>query len=143
MNPLAGGWQLVRWEIAYDDGRAPAYPFGADATGILVYSPDGCMNASISRAGRTPLSSESTRSAPAEERLAAFESFFSYGGRYRIEDGHVIHSVAQSLNPNFIGSEQRRKIDFGSDGALTLSASDGIPSTGKQRHHRLIWKRMT
>ncbi len=144
-NPLVGGWSLLRWEIAYEDGRAPSFPFGADATGVLVYSPDGCMNASISRAGRKPLSSASTRTAPVEERLAAFESFFSYGGRYRIESGadgqHVIHSVTQSLNPNFIGSEQRRKMDFAADGTLTLSAADGAPGSGMQRYHRLIWKR--
>lgn len=142
---LVGGWHLLRWEIAYEDGRPPSFPFGADASGILVYAPDGCMNASISRAGRKPLSSPSTRTAPAEERLAAFESFFSYGGTYRIECGvdgqHVIHSVTQSLNPNFIGSEQRRKMDFAADGTLTLSATDGAPGSGLQRHHRLIWKR--
>lgn len=145
LNPLIGGWNLLRWEIAYEDGRAPSTPFGADATGILVYAPDGCMNASISRARRKPLSSPSTRTAPVEERLAAFESFFSYGGRYRIESGadgqHVVHSVSQSLNPNFIGSEQRRKMDFAADGTLTLSAADGAPGSGLQRHHRLIWKR--
>lgn len=143
MNLLVGGWELVRWEIAYGDGRPPSYPFGPDATGIIVYAPNGVMNASISRRGRKPLSSESTRSAPVEERLAAFESFFSYGGRYRIEGDFVIHAVTQALNPNFVGTEQRRKMEFALDGTLTLSATDQVPGTTIARHHRLIWKRMT
>ena len=32
-NPLQGSWQLVRWEITYDDGRAPSLPYGAGAGG--------------------------------------------------------------------------------------------------------------
>ena len=139
---LVGGWEMVRWEIAYGDGRPPSYPFGPDATGIIVYAPNGMMNASISRRERKPLSSESTRTAPVEERLAAFESFFSYGGRYRIEGDFVIHFVTQALNPNFVGTEQRRKMEFAADGTLTLSATDHVPRTTVARHHRLIWKRM-
>ena len=31
-NPLLGTWHLVRWEIAYGDGRPASLPFGAEAT---------------------------------------------------------------------------------------------------------------
>ena len=30
-NPLLGTWSLVRWEIAYGDGRPSTLPYGADA----------------------------------------------------------------------------------------------------------------
>jgi hypothetical protein len=145
-NPLIGGWHLQHWEITYGDGRKPTLPFGADAGGIIVYAPDGWMNASISRAGRKPLSSESAKTAPAEQRLAAFDSFFSYGGRYRLlrEGGldYVIHSVTQSVNPNLVGTEQKRRMEFGADGSLTLSAADHVPGTQVTRLHRLTWKRV-
>ena len=95
----------------------------------------------MARAGRKPLSSESARTAPVEERLAAFDSFFSYGGRYRIEGDHVVHAVTISHNPNLVGTEQRRKMEFGADGTLTLSATDTVPSSQVIRRHRLIWKR--
>jgi hypothetical protein len=144
-NPLTGAWHLQRWDITYGDGRPATFPFGQEASGIIVYGPDGWMNASISRAGRKPLSSESAKSAPAEERLAAFDSFFSYGGRYRLleEDGvpFVIHSVTQALNPGFVGSEQKRRMDVGADGSLTLSADDTLPGSSVSRHHRLVWRR--
>ncbi|MBL8382982.1 MAG: lipocalin-like domain-containing protein [Burkholderiales bacterium] len=140
-SPLIGAWHLVRWETTYGDGRPAHYALGKDATGLIAYTPDGWMNASMARAGRAPLSSESARTAPEKERLAAFDSFFSYGGRYRIEGDHVIHSVTIAHNPNMVGTEQRRLMTFGADGTLTLSAEDTVPGSTVTRHHRLIWKR--
>jgi Lipocalin-like domain len=144
-NPLLGTWHLVRWEIAYGDGRPPSLPFGPDATGLICYTHDGTMNACIARAERPRLSSESVRSAPEAQRLAAFESFFQYAGPYRIrQDGgrqQVVHTVTHSLNPNFVGTEQVRNMDFDARGELTLSASDTLPGTAVARHHRLRWQR--
>lgn len=140
-NPLVGAWHLTRWETTYGDGRPPTHALGPDATGLIAYTPDGWMNASMARFGRKALSSESARTAPAEERLAAYDSFFSYGGRYRIDGEHVVHSVTISHNPNLVGTEQRRKMEFGADGTLTLSATDTVPASQVIRQHRLIWKR--
>lgn len=153
-DPLLGVWKLVRWEIAYDDGRPPSYPFGSDASGLILYTHDGAMSACIARAGRQPLSSASVRSAPEVERLAAFESYFQYAGTYEIQPCdapgsgasgqgglQVVHRVSHALNPNFVGTTQVRRMDFDADGTLTLSASDPIPGTRTLRHHRLIWRR--
>jgi len=144
-NPLIGTWRLVRWEIAYGDDRPDSLPFGADATGLILYNSDGTMNACIARGQRPRLSSDSVRSAPEAERLAAFESFFQYAGPYRIRthEGRqqVVHTVTHALNPNFVGTEQVRNMDFGADGGLTLSASDTVPGTTVARHHRLAWRR--
>ena len=143
---LWGTWHLQRWEIAYSDGRPSTLPFGPNATGLIVYTGDGTMSACIARAARPPLSGQSTRSVPEAERLAAFESYFQYAGRYhtRLQEGRaqVVHQVSHALNPNFVGSEQVRNMDFGKGGTLTLSASDPLPgSTTVLRHHRLIWQR--
>ena len=144
-NPLLGTWHLVRWEITYGDGRAPSLPFGADATGLICYTSDGSMNACIARAGRIRLSSDSVRSAPVAERLAAFESFFQYAGPYQIQGApgrqQVVHTVTHSLNPNFVGTQQVRNMTFAADGQLTLSASDTMPGTTTARHHSLVWRR--
>lgn len=144
-TPLHGVWHLVRWDIRYDDGRPDSYPFGPDATGLIQYTADGGMAACIARAHRPRLSSDSVRSAPEAERLAAFESYFQYAGRYevRLHEGRqqVVHHVSHALNPNFVGTDQVRNMDFGADGMLTLSASDHVPGTSVLRHHRLIWRR--
>jgi hypothetical protein len=142
---LHGVWILARWEITYDDGRPTTYPFGPDATGLIQYTHDGGMAACIARADRAPLSSASVRSAPEAERLAAFESFFQYAGRYEVRQhegrAQVVHHVTHALNPNFVGSDQIRNMDFSADGTLTLSASDPVPGSTTLRHHRLIWRR--
>lgn len=144
-NPLLGTWHLVRWDIQYDDDRAPTLPFGEGATGLILYTADGTMSACIARAGRVRLSSDSVRSAPEGERLAAFESYFQYAGPYAIrsENGRqqVVHTVTQSLNPNFVGTRQVRDMAFDAGGGLTLSASDKVPGTSVARHHRLVWSR--
>jgi site-specific recombinase XerD len=91
------------------------------------------------------LSSASVRSAPEAERLAAFESFFQYAGRYEVRQhegrAQVVHHVTHALNPNFVGSEQIRNMEFAAHGTLTLSASDPVPGSTTLRHHRLIWRR--
>ena len=144
-NPLLGTWHLVRWDISYGDGRPASLPFGADATGLITYTDDGTMNACISRNPRSRLSSDSVRSAPEAERLAAFESYFQYAGPYSIrgEPGRqqVVHRVTHALNPNFVGTEQVRNMTLAGDGTLTLSASDTVPGTTVARHHRLVWRR--
>ena len=145
-TPLLGTWHLVRWDIHYGDGRAPSLPYGADARGMILYTADGHMSACIARGARTRLSSDSVRSAPEAERLAAFESYFQYAGPYEIrgESGsqQVVHTVTQSLNPNFVGTQQVRNMAFADGGQeLTLSASDTVPGTAVARHHRLVWSR--
>lgn len=144
-NPLLGTWHLVRWEVAYGDGRAHTYPFGDQAAGLIIYSSDGTMSACIARGSRSVLSSDSVRSAPVEQRLAAFESYFQYAGPYAIQGdaGHqqVVHTVTHALNPNFVGTQQIRHMVFSGDGGLTLSASDTVPGTEVARHHRLVWAR--
>jgi hypothetical protein len=144
-DPLLGTWHLLRWAISYADGRADSFPFGEQANGLILYAPDGWMNACIARGGRAPLSSESVRSAPEAERLAAFESFFQYAGRYALrmsgDQQQVVHTVTHALNPNFVGTEQVRNVAFSANGELTLSASDRVPGSDVARHHRLVWSR--
>jgi hypothetical protein len=140
---LQGAWTLVRWDIDAGDGRTPQQPFGAGATGLIVYTADGWMSAAIARAGRPPLATPSVRQAPPAQQLAAFESYFHYAGPYALRsvDGvvHVVHRVQWSLNPNFVGSEQQRRVDFDGDADLLLSADE--PAGAVTRRHRLHWRR--
>lgn len=144
-NPLLGTWYLVRWDITYSDGRPATLPFGDQAAGMILYTSDGTMSACIARGTRARLSSDSVRSAPEAERLAAFESYFQYAGPYSIGGTsgrqQVVHSVTHALNPNFVGTEQIRDMAFDDEGNLTLSASDTVPGSTVSRHHRLVWRR--
>ena len=44
---LHGTWQLESWTIGYSDRDDFSYPFGEDPTGLLLYTADGWMSASI------------------------------------------------------------------------------------------------
>lgn len=138
---LVGAWRLERWDIAYGDGRAATFPFGQDAIGLLMYTADGQMSASIARAGRGRIASESMRHAPIDQKAAAFESYFSYAGGYSVRGGTVVHHVSMALNQNLVGSDQIRSLHFDRD-TLTLSATDMMPGTTVSRLHRLLWRKV-
>jgi hypothetical protein len=138
-DELVGAWQLESWTIGYTDRDEFTYPYGEEPQGLLLYSKDGWMSASIGRPGRALLPADvSYRKLPDALKAAAFSSYFHYAGRYRVADGDVIHYVTQSLNPNFPGTEQLRHAEL--DGqTLVLSGKDQVG--GATRFHSLVWHR--
>ena len=138
---LNGAWQLESWTIGYSDRDDFTYPYGEDPQGLLLYTDDGWMSASISRKERARLPQDvSFRKLPDEARAEAFASYFHYAGRYRIVDGDVVHYVTQSLNPNFPGTEQLRHAEL--DGqTLVLSGKDQVGEV--TRFHSLVWHKLT
>ena len=133
---LVGTWQLVRWYITYEDGSV-SEPLGAGAAGQLVYTADGWMSAGLMAAGRPRLARGNPRSAPLEQRAAAFDSFFAYAGRWRVVDRSVEHTVTLSHNPALVGTVQVRRVQLRGR-RLTLSAEETLPAG--LRVHRLQWR---
>src|SRR6056297_833197 len=138
---LIGAWQLESWSVGYSDREDYTSPFGEDPKGLLIYSGDDWMSASIGRSDRQTLPEDiSFRKIPEEKLARAYLSYFHYAGRFRVVDGDVIHYVTQSLNPNFVGSEQLRHAEL--DGqTLVLSGRD--ESGGASRLHSLVWHRLS
>lgn len=138
-HELVGAWQLESWSIGYEEREGFSHPFGEDPRGLLLYSEDGWMSASISRQNRSRLPvGESPRKIPDAQQAAAYSSYFHYAGRYRVVNGDVIHYVTQSLNPNFPGTEQLRHAEL--DGqTLVLTGKD--EAGGVIRYHTLVWHR--
>jgi hypothetical protein len=139
-DALLGSWRLLRWEVTTDG--VPSLPFGADAEGLLSYTPDGWMQATIAARGRDPLSGPSARVSPDGEVATAARSYFSYAGRWHLEVDDdqpvVVHEVVVALDPGFVGTTQRRVVDL-VGGQLTLSADE--PVRERTRHHLLVWHR--
>lgn len=133
-----GAWMLVDWRIEYSDGGVTR-PFGEGAHGYIIYAADGAMTASIAKAARPPFGIANARNANAEQKAAAFDSYFHYAGPWRIEGEEVVHQVTMSLNPDMTGTEQRRLAVFDGSGGLTLSAHEPLKD-GTSRHHILQWK---
>lgn len=139
-DDLLGAWQLESWTIGYSDRDGFTSPYGDDPQGLLLYTADGWMSASICRKERKPLAEDvSIRKLPDAVKADAFSSYFHYAGRYQVVDGDVIHYVTQSLNPNFPGSQQLRHAEL--DGqTLVLSGKD--QSGEVTRFHSLVWHRL-
>lgn len=134
-NPLPGAWRLQSWETSFSDGRAQTRPFGERPEGLILYTHDGWMSASITHSGRTAASAEAVAG-----QSDGLDSFINYAGRYRIDGDSVVHAVTLALNPAFVGTEQRRKMQFAAD-TLTLSGEDRVPGTEVRRVHRLVWRK--
>lgn len=137
---LVGAWKLVSWRIDYSDGRPTSYPFGEDAEGLIMYTPNGYMNALLHRGARGPVSTQYVREAPEGEKAALFDSFMQYAGPFRIEGQDVIHQVEHALNPDLVGTEQLRHVALDGD-TLNLSGEEKIEAAGLSRFHRVEWRR--
>lgn len=141
-SDLYGVWYLVDFLIQFSDGREPFVPFDGSPRGQLIYDPSGYMSAVLFSADRESLDVdrlENAHKARVEEKAAAFDSYLSYGGTYRIEGDEVVHLVEHSLLPNTVGLEQRRNLAF--DGDLLVLSYDITPASGVTRRYELTWRR--
>ncbi len=139
---LVGAWSLARFVVTYDDGRAPLHPLGDDAQGMLVYSASGKMSAVLSRRDRRSLGMariESSAKVTDSDKAAAFDSYVSYAGTYRVEGGAVLHDVTLALSPDVVGQTNARNATLEGDD-LRLRY-DVTPPSGNTRHYALDWRR--
>jgi hypothetical protein len=119
IKALLGAWRLVSWSFVYDDGRPAEYPLGSDAEGLILYTEDGHVSATLMRT------------------TGAAESF-AYAGRYEVRDGAVYHSIEVATNPALVGITSTRHTALDGD-RLTLSGPDFSASSG--RTQRIVWRR--
>ena len=127
---LAGEWTLVKYEVFPENGptRQGNYDIGRINYGERE------MSAHLMRSGR-PKDAVTTETA----RAAAFQGYLGYFGPYTIDAAKkiVVHHVAGSSLPNWLGSEQVRHYGFSADGkqlTLSLKSGDRITQT-------LTWER--
>lgn len=140
---LIGAWHLERFEITYSDNRPPSYPFGEDARGQLIYTEDGQMSAVLSRSSRIALDIsrlETFSSASDASKVAAFDAYLSYTGRWSLSGDEVTHEVELALVPNIMGRRQVRRASF--DHSTLVLSYDIEARSGVVRHYELRWNRM-
>ena len=143
-SELVGAWTLASFVITFDDGRAPLFPFGEDATGQLLYTASGRMSAVLSRADRPGFGIarlEQATAATAEQKADAFDSYLSYAGRYRVEGETVFHDVDFSLAPDTVGHVHARRATL--DGETLTLAYDLTSKSGVRRDYTLTWTRIS
>ncbi len=138
-NPFVGTWRLLSLETRNPDGRV-SYPLGHDAVGYLMYTEDGYMCGAMMNADRPEFAGGDVRRATVEEKVAAWDTYVSYCGRYEIRDNKVIHHIAVGFFPNWVGAELERAFEF--DGNRLSLSTPPFLIDGLQQTSHAIWERV-
>lgn len=132
-DALIGAWTLESWALVYEDGRPPEYPLGRKARGLILYTGDGHVSATLMRDGRKPMAADDVT-----EKAKAYDDVFAYAGRFEVKGEAVFHSIEIATNPALAGITSTRNIVLDGD-KLVLSGPDFSPDS--PRYHRIIWRR--
>ncbi|MEN3090393.1 MAG: lipocalin-like domain-containing protein [Staphylococcus pseudoxylosus] len=132
---LIGTWKLRTYQDVAEDGTI-YYPLGKDATGFIMYNPDGYMSAQLMQQGRPSYASGDLHKGTTEEMATAAEGYVAYSGKFKIDEANatLYHTMDVSMNPTWLGNTQPREYTL-EDNVLTLV-------NGNNRNQKLIWDRV-
>ena len=136
---LAGTWLLRHWDLLLEDGQK-VEPFGPHPQGIVVYTAEGRMLTTIGARDREACEADLISGTDAARR-SAVATFVAYAGTFRIEGRDVVHVVEMSLEPRWVGTEQRRHVQLSADGLELTLSTDALLVAGRLGRHQLIWER--
>ena len=139
-HELLGTWRLVSWENRTLAGEV-TYPMGPDAVGYLTYTADGYVFVAIMRAERLAFIAGDPLGGSEEERATAAAGYVSYAGTYERQGDTVTHHVKASLFPNWVGTNQERRVGW--DGARLLLSTAPTVFAERQQTAHLVWERVT
>lgn len=132
---LIGTWKLRTYQDVAEDGTI-YYPLGKDATGFIMYNPDGYMSAQLMQQSRPSYASGNLHKGTTEEMATAAEGYVAYSGKFKIDEANatLYHTMDVSMNPTWLGNTQPREYTL-EDNVLTLV-------NGNNRNQKLIWDRV-
>lgn len=136
---LLGTWKLRSWTRKLAGSLEEVDAFGPSPTGYINYSPDGRVMVFVLRGARprpcvTPLSDE--------EKIALFDSMFSYTGTYVVEADRVVHTIDASWNELWTGTHQTRFIAFEGERLLYTSPETADPMDGRWCTYKVAFERL-
>ncbi|KAA9302187.1 MULTISPECIES: lipocalin-like domain-containing protein [Aerococcus] len=133
-DQVIGAWVLQSYQTKDEAGQV-VYPLGKDATGFILYTPDGYMSAQIMAQGRPAYASGDLHKGTQEEMAQAAAGYLAYSGRYEVDEakGELTHHMELSMNPTWLGQSQPRVAQI-KDGQLKIY-------NGLKPEDQLIWKR--
>lgn len=132
---LIGTWRLIKYQDEDEQGNI-FYPLGEDATGFIMYNPDGYMSAQLMQQGRPAYACGDIHTGTTEEMAKAAHGYLAYSGRFELdeENSTVYHTMDVSMNPTWLGDTQPRLFKLEGD---TLSIVNGnVPN------QKLVWERI-
>jgi len=95
---LVGAWKLVSWLTRFDGGDT-VEPYGPNAKGRLVLTPDRRWIVILTGANRKPAKT-------VEEKAALLDTVLAYSGIYTVEGNTITTNVDVSSNEIYTGANQ-------------------------------------
>ena len=132
---LVGTWKLVEYSIQDKNKNGEKfYPMGKDATGFIMYTPDGYMSAQMMASGRPAYANGHIHTGTVEEMAKAAKGYMAYSGQYVVNDkmNTLVHHMEVSMNPTWLGQAQERYVEL---------EGDTITITAPANNAKLVWKR--
>jgi hypothetical protein len=139
-HPIVGAWRLRRYWIQYDTDPI-AFALGEDPVGFILYTPNGYMCGTMQRRGVPAFAVADRLRARPEEKIAAFDDYVTYCGRWRADGARILHRIEASLLPNWVGDEQARDAVWHGSDRLDLVAEWDVQ--GRRRRAVVEWERAT
>jgi hypothetical protein len=140
---ITGTWLVVdRGNDDPADEQVSVDRYGDNPQGMVIISPDGWMCAALCHGDRPALTGDPAwhTDAPDQDRLSAFDTYISYGGRWTLEDGVFATDVEFALNPGWVGDKQIREAEILPTGELRLLLSRNWPD-GRAVNAWVLWRR--
>ena len=136
-----GAWKLISYEFRGESGEVHQ-PFGADASGLIMYDPSGMMSVQIIRNDRMGFASGDMFDATIQELRSAYEGINSYFGSFSVDETQktVTHHVIAASLPSRHGTDQARHYEFAGN-RLTLKAPARYLK-GQMMTGVLVWERI-
>lgn len=132
---LVGAWKLVEYSIEDKNKKGEKfYPLGKDATGIILYTPDGYMSAQLMASGRPVYANGHIHTGSIEEMSKAAKGYMAYSGKYEVNEttSTLTHHMEVSMNPTWLDQAQERYVK---------QEGDTIQIIAPANNAVLIWKR--
>lgn len=132
---IIGVWSLVSFQDLDQNGNT-FYPLGEDATGFIIYHPEGYMSAQLMKQGRVAYQSGHMFNGTTEEMAEAANGYLAYAGKFDVNEAEstLIHHMEVSMNPTWEAQKQPRIASIVGD-LLTIHY-DLNPN------QKLVWKRV-
>lgn len=132
---LVGAWKLIEYSIEDKNKNGEKfYPLGKDATGFIMYTPDGYMSAQMMASGRPVYAAGHLHTGTVDEMAKAAKGYMAYSGQYEVDEktNTLYHHMEVSMNPTWLGQTQQRFVKL---------EGDVITITNSNNNAVLVWKR--
>jgi hypothetical protein len=140
---LIGSWTMIDWKVFRGDTTLDP-PLGPvdNCGGLLIYTEDGSMSATLSIKDRPVFTVDSLDGGTPEEKAHAYETIICYSGGFDVdEDTDVVtHHVRYSTFPNFVGRDLDRVCVFDGD-TLKLDTPPMLIG-GENLASYILWQRV-